>query len=155
MSDDDSAKNSPRSEEPVEHGSEDAGMDAENGETMETTDMNDDQKTEGADKGAVDASKKVTIHVGDLPSYITTEDLRELFGKRGELQRCEVKTRGGRYCFVEYVDDSIAEEVLKDFKGLFLPLSIVFFWGVYCSIICSCCSCTCDQRIPRKLRTTN
>ena len=72
------------------------------------------------------ASDKMTIHVAAVPVSISEEDLRELFGAKGELTRCEMKTRRGRYCFVEYKDDSITKEVLEQFQSLLLSLSRFF-----------------------------
>jgi len=95
MSDAESSKNSPRSE----------------GDASDH--MDDGKGDESIDKSDLDP-KKVTIYVGDLPRDADERDVRDVFEKRGKLSRCDIKTKRGRYCFVEYDDDSIAEKVLAE-----------------------------------------
>lgn len=105
------------------------------------TAMQDDAapSTSASTSASADPTEKVAIHVGDLPSDITEEDLRALFAARGELARCEVKSRKGRFCFVEYTDDAVAEAVLADFIGSFTtPPTLTPPFSDGCLTPCTC-----------------
>jgi len=112
MSDEEMGKDSPRSEE---------GEHVEGGEVepepAEAGEVAAEQKGEGEMSDKPAAKKVCAIYVGDIGNELTEEDLSEFFGKKGKLSRCEVKEKGkrsSRYCFVEYEDEAITEDVLKE-----------------------------------------
>jgi len=62
------------------------------------------------------------LFVGGLPYSTTSDELKELFSKIGEVTAADVITdkftgQGKGFAFVEYADDANADKAIKDLNG--------------------------------------
>ncbi|CAG9315808.1 unnamed protein product [Blepharisma stoltei] len=54
-----------------------------------------------------------TIHVGNLPSTITEEELRSIFSIFGEITKIDVKNLSSGFAFIKFTDADAAKRALK------------------------------------------
>ncbi len=62
------------------------------------------------------------LFVGGLPYTTTSDELREIFAKIGEVTSCDVimdkfTNQGKGFAFVEYADDANADKAISELNG--------------------------------------
>ncbi|KIK97878.1 hypothetical protein PAXRUDRAFT_748534 [Paxillus rubicundulus Ve08.2h10] len=88
------------------------------GQALEVTKANEDTSGNKADSGREKQLKPNKVYVGGLPDHTRQEDLRNCFGKIGNIANIELKVG---YGFVEFESKEAAEEsVAKYHEGFFM-----------------------------------